>query len=99
MDQGADSIGQEVSGLSGCRKQDVSIGQESKTPQTRDQHEQAGLGMAKQITSLKERGQLTVEMALLMLSGALLVVGAYVLFNPLLTQIIDKITSEFGLLK
>ncbi len=55
--------------------------------------------MAKQITSLKERGQLTVEMALLMLSGALLVVGAYVLFNPLLTQIIDKITSEFGLLK
>jgi hypothetical protein len=69
------------------------------TAQTQDQHEQAGSGMAKQITSLKERGQLTVEMALLMLSGALLVVGAYVLFNPLLTQIIDKITSEFGLLK
>jgi hypothetical protein len=55
--------------------------------------------MLEQIKDLKQRGQLTVEMALLTLAGALLVVGAYVLFNPLLTQIGDKIMTEFGLLK
>jgi hypothetical protein len=47
----------------------------------------------------RTRGQDTVELSLLALGGALLVVGAYTIFNPLIQQIGTKITTEFGLLK